>query len=208
MALTLFTGDADVISQLSNQPNDNDGLSATQLKGKFDQTGAAIKAFLNETHIPEVESAINAAAAGIGTEGFSGAIIRDGTITAEKLSTQSGFEAVKTEVIRSGAVTLPKLASALQALLATIPNKAIFSQKTATLLSNGWSNNQQTVSVQGVTANNAVLAFGGNDTASHTAWSNNDIWGVSQGDGTITFQCRTVPSTDVNVNILILDTEG
>ena len=208
MALTKFNADADVISQLSNQPNDNDGLSAAQLKGKFDQIGAALKEFINETHIPEVESAINAAAAGIGSEGFSGAIIKDGTISAEKLSSQSGFEAVKTEVIRNGAVTNAKLATALQALLATITNKAVFSQASATLLSTGWGNNQQTVSVQGVTANNAVLAFGGNDTASHTAWSNNDIWGVSQGDGTITFQCRTVPSTDVNVNILILDTEG
>ena len=208
MALTRFEGDADVISQLSDQPNDNDGLSAAQLKAKFDQFGSTFKEYVNETLIPELETAINAAAAGIGSSGFSGAIITDGTITAEKLATTAGAQAVKTEVVRDGAITLQKLAAALQAIIGSVPGKAVFTQASATLLSASWANNQQTVEVTGVTASNAVLAFGGNDTTSHTAWSNNDIWGVSQGDGTITFECRTIPSSDINVNILILDTEA
>lgn len=208
MALPRFSGEADVISQLSNQPNDNDGLSAQQLKGKFDYTGASLKTFLNEELIPALETAINAAAAGIGSEGFSGAIIRDGTISAEKLSTTSGFEAVTEDAIRDGAVSDDKLSAALQAIIATIIDKAIFKQVSATLLSSAWTNNQQTVTATGVTSTNAVIACGGEDTDSHKAWSNNDIWCVSQGSNSLTFACNTVPSSNVTVNVLILDKEG
>lgn len=205
MALPIFEGDADVISQLSNQPNDNDGLSAAQLKAKFDEFGSTFKDYLNNTLIPALETAINAAAAGIGSEGFSGAIIRDGTITAEKLSSTAGFQAIVEAVIRDGAVSDSKLSVELQTLLATIINKAVFTQTSVTLLSNGWSSNEQTVTVAGVTATNAVLATGGEDDTSHKAWSNNDIWCVSQSADSLTFACSTVPTSDVTVNILILD---
>lgn len=127
MALTRFSGDAEVISQLSNQPNDNDGLSAAQLKAKFDQYGANFKEYFNNVFIPEVESAINAAAAGIGSAGFSGAIITDNTVSAEKLLHTAGIEAVNTPAIRdsavneqklaNGSVSYEKLTSALKAIL-------------------------------------------------------------------------------------------
>ena len=207
MALTRFSGDADVISQLSDQPNDNDGLSADQLKAKFDQFGATFKEYVNETLIPELESAINAAAAGIGSSGFSGSIITDRTISESKLSNSAPTQAVSTQVIRDGAVTAQKLASAIQTLLSSVPGKAVFMERSVTLLSNGWTNNQQEVEVDGVTATNAALAFGGEDTTSHTAWSNNDIWASSRTTGKVTFSCRTPPSSNVTVNILILDTE-
>ena len=205
MALTRFTGDADVISQLSNQPNDNDGLSAAQLKAKFDQFGSVFKNYLNNILLPEVESAINAAATGIGTSGFSGAIITDGTIMAEKLSASSGIEAVKTEVVRDGAITKPKLNAAVQAVLDAVPLKTTHETKSATLAAASWSDNVQTVTVQGVTASNVIIATAGTDDTSHAAWSNCDIRATAQGSNSLTFKCRTVPSTDVFVNILILN---
>lgn len=123
MALTKFSGDADVISQLDNQPNDNDGLSATQLKAKFDQFGATFKAYMNDVLIPELETAINAAASGVGTSGFSGSILLDGTVTAEKLSSTASLQAVRTEVVRDGAITKQKLATAVQNTLDAVAGK-------------------------------------------------------------------------------------
>ena len=64
MALTTLTAEVANVSALSDQPNDNDGLSAAELKAVFDAAGVAIKTFLNDIHIPEVEAAINAAAGG------------------------------------------------------------------------------------------------------------------------------------------------
>ena len=205
MALTRFTGDADVISQLSNQPNDNDGLSASQLKAKFDQFGSVFKNYLNNTLIPELESAINAAAGGISPSGFSGSLLLDGTISASKLSNTSGSEAVRTDVVRNGAITEPKLSSALQTLLGTIGDKTTHAATTALLSSSSWVSNQQTVTVQGVTSSNDIIATGAEDDASHSAWSNCDIRVIAQGTNSLTFKCRTVPADNVTANILILN---
>lgn len=209
MALTRFSGDADVISQLSNQPNDNDGLSAAQLKARFDQYGTDFKEYFNNVFIPEVESAINAAAAGITPTGLSGAVIIDGTIAAEKLlSSPRGAEAVSTNVIRDGAVTKPKLATAVQNVLDEVPNKTVHSVVSAVLASDSWEDNTQTVTATGVGAANSVIVTAGIDDASHEAWSNCDIRAIAQDVNTLTFKARTVPSSDVNVNILILDQGG
>ena len=205
MALTKFTGDADVISQLSNQPNDNDGLSAAQLKAKFDQFGSTFKTYINTILIPELESAINAAAGGISPSGFSGSLILDGTISASKLSNTSGSEAVRTNVIRDKNVTKAKLEQSVQDTLDAVAGKTEHLSKTATLTSVGWSDNTQTVTVSGVTATNDIIAVGAADDTSHNAWSNCDIRAISQASNSLTFKCRTVPSSDVTANILILN---
>ena len=205
MALTRFSGDADVISQLSDQPNDNDGLSATQLKAKFDQFGATFKQYLNETLIPELESAINAAATGIGTSGFSGAIITDGTIMSEKLSSTNGVEAVRTAVVRDAAITKPKLALDVQSTLDSVASKTTHKDVSVTLLAASWSDNQQTVTVSGVKTNNVVRIDPAEDDTSYEAWVNCQIRSISQSTNSLTFKCRSAPSSDVTVNVLILD---
>ena len=43
MALTRFTKDMAIISALGDEPNDVDGLSAADLKAKFDEGGQAVK---------------------------------------------------------------------------------------------------------------------------------------------------------------------
>lgn len=55
MALTTFDKDMNIIAALDDEPNDVGGLSAAELKAKFDEGGAAIKTFLNNTLIKEVE---------------------------------------------------------------------------------------------------------------------------------------------------------
>lgn len=56
MALSKFTKDMAIISALDDEPNDVGGLSAAELKAKFDEGGQAIKTFINETLTTEVDS--------------------------------------------------------------------------------------------------------------------------------------------------------
>lgn len=65
----------------------------------------------------------------------------------------------------------------------------------------GWSNHQQTVYVDGVTADaNAIVTY---DPSSKAAWEAAGIYASAQGDGTITFTCTTDPSVAVNANVLL-----
>lgn len=55
MALTTFDYDMKIIQKLDDEPNDVGGLSAAQLKAKFDEGGEQLKAFLNGTLLPEID---------------------------------------------------------------------------------------------------------------------------------------------------------
>ncbi len=47
-----LTTDLNIIASLSDRPNTDDGLSAAQLKAKFDEAGNAIKTYINGSLIP------------------------------------------------------------------------------------------------------------------------------------------------------------
>lgn len=54
LEITPLGGSFSIIQQLDDQPNDVGGLTAQELKAKFDQAGLTIQAYINETLIPEV----------------------------------------------------------------------------------------------------------------------------------------------------------
>lgn len=58
MAIKELTANLGIISALDDEPNDVDGLSAAELKAKFDAGGELIKTFLNESLIPDVTAEI------------------------------------------------------------------------------------------------------------------------------------------------------
>lgn len=58
VALTKFTKDMAIISALDDEPNDVGGLSAAELKAKFDEGGQALKTFINETLLSEIDGTI------------------------------------------------------------------------------------------------------------------------------------------------------
>ena len=201
MALSTYTGATNYIAQLSDQPNDNEGLSAAELKALFDKFGTEFKQYFNETHVPEVETQINAAAQGISTDGVDGSLIIDGTVETAKLDDG----AVETAKIADEAVTLGKLESSVQSAVSAVAGKASFTTITVVLDKDDWSSSIQTVTATGVTATNVVIATSGNDDTSYTAWNNCGIHATVQALNSLTFKCRSVPSSDVNVNILILN---
>ena len=57
MKLTTMDEDLHIHEKLDDEPNDVGGLSARELKKKFDRAGVAIQEFLNGVHIPEEERA-------------------------------------------------------------------------------------------------------------------------------------------------------
>jgi len=57
MGFTQFTDDVDIIQALSDRPNSSDGLTATQLKAKFDRAVAIVwTTYFNSTHLAEIAS--------------------------------------------------------------------------------------------------------------------------------------------------------
>lgn len=69
MALTKLTKDMAVIAALDDEPNDVGGLTAAQLKAKFDEAGESLKEYLNGTLLAELEDSGAAASLGAVLDG-------------------------------------------------------------------------------------------------------------------------------------------
>ena len=127
MALPTLNDDLAVISKLDDLPNDVGGLSAAQLKAKFDEAAGAIQTYINDTLLPYLESISAAGDIGITTvsgiaaatnvqealealelniEGVSQGAVADNSITNAKLTAN----AVDTANIVDDAVTSGKIA--------------------------------------------------------------------------------------------------
>jgi hypothetical protein len=91
LSLSKLTKDMAVIQKLDDEPNDVGGLTAAQLKGKFDEAGEAVKAFLNETLLPELDSPQAA--------GNLGAVL-----SGEEMTVQQALETLHRSTIQSGNV--------------------------------------------------------------------------------------------------------
>lgn len=233
MALPLLNEDLVIIRDLPDEPNDNDGLSADELKDLFDRSGLIIQEFLNTVYTPAVEAAIDAAAMGIIEHGISTEYINDNAVTEDKLSSIEGLEAVVTRVIRDGAITYNKLSLTTQEMLtnygtsistltttSTAQSTAINSLTTLTnSLSTSVAGKQDqhgsttvtlasgttswTVSASGVTTTNDVIVTYA--PASFADWVDNRVRCTGQGDGTLTFAADSAPANNITVNVLTLN---
>ncbi|BAK97364.1 hypothetical protein OBV_01660 [Oscillibacter valericigenes Sjm18-20] len=58
MALSKFEKDMQIIQALDDEPNDVGGLTAAELKAKYDEGGEAVKAFLNDVLLPALDAYI------------------------------------------------------------------------------------------------------------------------------------------------------
>lgn len=61
MAFTKLTKDMNIIQKLDDEPNDVGGLTAAELKAKFDEGTNAVKDWINNTFIPEAEETLRLA---------------------------------------------------------------------------------------------------------------------------------------------------
>lgn len=102
MAIPKMTDDLAVIQKLSDLPNTEDGLTADDLKAKFDEAALTIQAYLNKMLVPAVQAenipftetnAIRAATIQAAIEDVQAQIVRasegnitNGSVTKEKLA--------------------------------------------------------------------------------------------------------------------------
>lgn len=73
---------------------------------------------------------------------------------------------------------------------------------TASLSASAWSNNQLTVSVDGVTASNTVIVMAAPDSYAH--YTECAVRCSAQADGKLTFACTDKPTSNLTANVLIL----
>ena len=85
----------------------------------------------------------------------------------------------------------------------TIPTARLTKvNSTITLTAAGWSSNTQTVNVTGITATGVVMVSP--DPTDQSAYTSAGILCTAQAAGTLTFTCDTVPSGDIDVNVVML----
>jgi len=203
MAFTPFSTDVKNIEGLgTNRPNADLSMTGLALRQKFDKAVSDIKLWINNTFLSEIGGSGGAENIGLTTptgmeatnvqdaiEELADNIgsVNDGAVTTVKLADT----AVTTAKIAANAVTKEKLEAG-----------ATYTTATATLTaSTGWTNKQQTVNVEGVTAENTVIVSSA--PANYVAYCEAQIRAVSQATGTITFSCEEVPSVNIGVNIII-----
>lgn len=94
----------------------------------------------------------------------------------------------------SGTVTEEKIA----------PN-AVSKTLTVTLVAASWSNNEQAVTANEVTTNNTVIVSPEPSAENYAAYTENAVRCTAQGAGTLTFVCEYTPSTNIIVNVTVIN---
>ena len=229
-AITILSAiDVENISKLDDLPNDVGGLSAAELKATFDKGNVDMKAFLLEL-IDAIIAGDEAAARGITQIGLSGSMIQDNTVTAEKLVSIEGAEAVTTDNIRDGAVTEDKLdamlllkinaavsgiASNLAKINSNSSNISVLQTAVNSLNTNKQNKHKTltvtlpagstswTVTANGVTPNNTVLCTPAYASADEAA--SKRVMCSAQRANSLTFTAKRATSTNITMNVLILD---
>lgn len=85
----------------------------------------------------------------------------------------------------------------------TIPTARLTKvNSTITLTAADWSSNSQTVNVTGMTADGVVMVSP--DPTDQSAYTSAGVLCTAQAAGTLTFTCDTVPSADIDVNVVML----
>ena len=105
MSIPNFYGDVKVISKLSDLPNANDGLSAEELKARFDEAAVMLKQYINETLVPAIQAA--------NVPFQSSTTIAADNVQAAILAVQEQIRDAVTGTLVNGSVTTEKLAEDL-----------------------------------------------------------------------------------------------
>ena len=183
MGITQFVYDMDIISRLSDSPNVDDGLTATQLKAKFDEAGKAIKDYINMTLLPEVaEKPVFYGLVKHQEGGFVPA--EPGTDYQKPLGPGDVMLAMLGEDVTPAGLGAAAASTAVEVALT------------------GWAENTVTVDVPGVTAAGHVIVTPHPD--SYVLWSECLVRAVKQETGRLRFVCEEQPGETLKANVLIV----
>ena len=74
---------------------------------------------------------------------------------------------------------------------------------TVTLATGSWTDNKQTVTVDGVTSKSVIFVAPTPAEFPYAEYTNCAVRCIAQGSSALTFQCETVPSIDIPVNVVV-----
>lgn len=121
MAFERMTDDMNIISRLGDEPNDDNGLSASALKKKFDRAGMLAK------------EAINKLIAALGASSAAGNIGFRPTTGVNKTNVQAAIENVQSQIagvtqgaVANGSITSEKLADGAVTVTKLAPGAIVF----------------------------------------------------------------------------------
>ena len=227
MSFSKCAAATDVISQLSDTPS-AEGVTADQLKGKFDQAGAEIKSYLNDYLLPTLESSRGAANIGaVSVSGFAqfndvqtaltniiqyllnlgnSATIADGAITTAKLANL----AVTSGKIANGAVTEAQLGTGAVSA-EKLASGAVSAQYTALLNKDAWEGSaapyRQTVNnISGLLASDEPIAdvslsgIWEEDSAALQAYAG--VYLIETGANSVTVYATEKPTAHFTIRLL------
>lgn len=80
-----------------------------------------------------------------------------------------------------------------------------YTTATATLTTGGWVSDNQTVTVQGVTASNVVIVSPNSSRTDANAYARYGIMCTAQGANSLTFSASSTPQEAIAVNVLIIE---
>lgn len=113
MSFPRITDGLGTVSTLDDRPNDTSGLTASELKAKFDKDAETLKAYINDIFIPYLESAAAAAQLGISTiTGLSAE-----TVQAALEQIMDTMQNISQGAVPNSSITLAKLAADVLAIL-------------------------------------------------------------------------------------------
>jgi hypothetical protein len=114
MAITKWLDDPEVIQGLSDKPNEIEGLTADQLKKKFDDNAINLKAYINETLTDELDTALTLASQAEAIAGTENTKIMTALRTRESIDANNSSVATSITNLNDGwrAVTAGTYASA------------------------------------------------------------------------------------------------
>ncbi len=113
MSLPRVTTSLGTVSTLDDRPNDTSGLTAAELKAKFDKDSETLKAYINDILIPFLESSSAAANLGISTvTGLSAE-----TVQAALEQIMDTMQGISQGAVPNASITLVKLAEDVLAIL-------------------------------------------------------------------------------------------
>lgn len=112
MALPAFETNLNIIQQLDDEPNDVGGLTAAELKAKFDEAGLTIQTWINETLLPAMIAA---------NLGFAKTTeIPEATVQDAIVNVQEQVKNMAIGAVPNGSVNYLKLASDVTTLLTNL----------------------------------------------------------------------------------------
>lgn len=212
MAIPKFTEDMEIIGKLGDYPGSDDGLSTDAFREKFDEAGKKIKNYLNEVLTPELDNLVDVEAL---LSNIVDATLSKATKAADAKATG---DALKTRVSKAGDSMTGNLSMGGNRVIdvgapaadSDAANRGYVDSRhingAVTLYAGGWSNNTQTVSFPGVTADGSltdIYASPRPDDENYTAYTENGVRLYAQGENTLTFKCEDVPGVNVYVNVSV-----